>query len=137
MAEQEGTPLVLVVPASSLLLPPLGACEDGSAMALWEKGMGMKKAGDSQASELLRQARDADCIPLRMLGSAGDGLRGLSRSPLVRVLDAPALLPLETGLDVPAAELFVDHVHLSAAGHSAMADLLAPTLSDALRRYGQ
>ena len=132
MAEQDAVPLVLVVPASSLLLPPLGACDDSSAMSLWEKGKAMKDAGEPGAAYVLRTARDADCIPLRMLGAAGKGLRGLPGSPVLRVIDAPAQLPAEPGLDVPAASLFVDHVHLSAAGHRAMADLLAPGLAGVL-----
>jgi lysophospholipase L1-like esterase len=131
MAEQEGVPLLVVVPGSSLLLPPLGACGDGSAMALWEKGMELHKSGSADAAEHLRAARDADCIPLRILGEAEEGLRALE-SPGLRIVDASKTLPREPGLDVPAADLFVDHVHLSAAGHSAVADLLAAPLEELL-----
>jgi len=132
LAGEAEVPLVLVVPAGALLLPPLGQCQEGVAMKLWRQGVAQHADQNPEALNALLEARDADCIPLRMPGEAQDGLRELAHAPHVWRVDAARELPREPGLDIAASSLFVDHVHLSTAGHQALAELIAPTLRAAL-----
>jgi lysophospholipase L1-like esterase len=132
IAEQAEVPLVLVVPAGALLMPPVGRCQEGEARKLWMRGIAQKAKQNPEARSSLMGARDADCIPLRMLGEAQDGLRALAQPPQVRLVDAPRDLPREPGLDVSASSIFMDHIHLTKAGHQTLADLIAPTLREAL-----
>jgi lysophospholipase L1-like esterase len=132
LAGQAEVPLVLVVPAGALTMPPLGACEDGEALELWEQGMAQRAEQTDPARLSLQRARDADCVPLRMVGAAQEGLRDLGPRPHVSLVDAARGLPRESDLDIAATSLFADHVHLSKAGHRALAELIAPTLQAVL-----
>jgi len=132
LAEQAKVPVVLVVPASGLFMRPVGQCEDGLPRKLWKLGMTQASEQNPEALSSLQQARDADCIPLRILSQAQEGLRDLAQAPHVYLVDAPTDLPREPDTDFAASSLFFDHVHLSKKGHRQMADLIAPTLREAL-----
>ena len=132
-AEQANIPVVLVVPASGLFMAPVGRCEDGASRKLWKQGMRQASEQSPEATTSLQQARDADCIPLRILSQAQDGLRELARAPHVYLVDAPNELPRDPDTNVASSSLFFDHVHLSKRGHRQMADLIAPTLRQVLQ----
>ena len=76
----------------------------------------------------MRRARDHDGIPMRAPAVAVEAIRRVASEEGASLIDAEQLLPRHQGLNIPADELFHDHVHFSAAGHAAMADLIAPAM---------
>lgn len=134
MARRAGVAVVVVSPASSLLeAPAQGACsEPGCATLLFQQAMSLRRSDPSAAVALLKRARDTDRVPLRAPGAAIDALREAAEASGAAWVDAEAGLPAEPDLPVPARSLFRDAVHFTAAGHQAMADLIAPALKRAV-----
>ncbi len=130
-AESAGVPLVLVLPASSLLHAPVGRCdEEPCARVLWETAS--QTTDPAEASELYRAAREADTVPLRMPSAGADAIRQVADDRELLLVDAAIGLPRAGDLEVPQKALFLDVVHLSRAGHLAMAELLTGPLTELL-----
>jgi len=108
-AEQANIPVVLVVPGSNDRLAPVGmACPAlPCARAAYEAGE-------------FTTARDLDPVPLRAPTQGRERVRTVARGLDLPMIDAEALLT------DPAQ--FIDHVHLSAAGHQALGVAVADTL---------
>jgi lysophospholipase L1-like esterase len=133
-AEGADLPVVLVVPVSRLTEPPeVQPCDEPACPAsTWRRGMALRERDPAQASALLRRARDLDRLAIRAPSALQERLRQLAVRDGVSLLDAPAVLPWEPGLEVPAGALFSDHLHLSAEGHRALGERLAETLAPLL-----
>ena len=124
-------PLVLVVPAGDLLRPPVASdcSHTPCAQTLFLQALAVGGADEERMARLLAEARDLDTVPLRAPTAALEMIRAVAASePGVSLVDADADLPRKQNTDIPAVELFVDHVHLSASGHQALAELLAPVV---------
>ena len=122
LADDYGVELILVVPVSRLEVAPKGRdCEAPDSCAIE-----FFRAGD------LSKARDADTIPLRAPSYAQEVVRQVAQDEGLRLVDAEADLPRAEGTDYPATHHFMDVVHFTAAGHQALAELIAPTLKEAL-----
>lgn len=127
LAQRQGRPLVLVVPASDLTRRPSHRCpEPPCAAALWEQA---RQTGDA---DYLRQARDRDVVAIRAPSAVEDIVRSLAGEPGVTVVDAAAELPRDARFDAPDRRLFIDPVHFSERGNQALADLLAPAVREVL-----
>ena len=139
MAGRAGVSVVIVSPASSLLeAPAQGACSEADcATALYQQGLKQRRSDPRAAAALLKRARDADRVPLRAPGAAIDALHALADETGAIWVDAESGLPQESDLPVPSRRLFRDAVHFTAAGHTAMAELIAPALTEAVARQGQ
>ncbi len=135
LTAQRQRPLVLVVPASQLALEPepQPCASPDCPLELYERAMALRGEDPEGAAALLRRARDLDGLALRASSDLQDSVRRLARDhDGVQLVDAPAELPREPGLAVPASELFSDPLHFSEAGHRAMAEAIAPTLAPLL-----
>jgi hypothetical protein len=135
--QQVGIPLVVVVPASDLLREPSRApCQQGEdcPRQLWEQGRQLINTDPVGAGAALRAARDIDSVAVRAPTAMEEAVRALAGQPGVTVVDAAASLPRESGVDAPKSSFFRDHIHFSAEGHRAMADLLAQPIQDAITR---
>lgn len=70
-------------------------------------------------------ARDEDVVPLRALAELGAVVRAVGRERGVPVVDlereADAWALARSGVGIPGAELFTDHVHLTVEGYRLMA----------------
>jgi lysophospholipase L1-like esterase len=135
-SRRAGVPLMLVVPVSSLLPPPVaGDCDvPPCARTLWERGMQARSSDPVEAARLLRQARDADGGPLRAPGAAERRIRTLAEEEGVLLADPEPELPHEGTLDIAAQALFQDHVHFTQRGHEELARALAPHVTAAVGR---
>lgn len=135
--QRRDLPLILVVPASDLLAPPArDPCEAGvpCAKALWQRGVQANQQGQSaEGLALLQQARDIDPVTIRASSAVEAAVRSLADEPGVTVIDAAADLPRMDGRLVPHRRLFEDAIHLSLAGHVALADLIEPAARAALQ----
>ncbi|MEC7987755.1 MAG: GDSL-type esterase/lipase family protein [Myxococcota bacterium] len=131
LAKSEGVPLVLVVPIRDLRRAPLGDCGDESpcAVEIYDEAISMLESDPKGAWDRLKQASDADRIPLRISSDAQAYLRSIAQEG-VTVVDLPNLLADEQGI-LPEG-LFQDHVHLRPDGHRVVAQALAPFLTKAL-----
>lgn len=132
LCAERSLPLVLVVPVSDL---PSGVvaspCEDdGCLQRLMEVAEGMRASDPAGAAELYREARDGEVRPLRATSEIEESIRRHAGTDGVWVVDAPVGLPQSRGL--PSPSLFFDFIHFNADGHEAMAELIEPTLRDAL-----
>jgi hypothetical protein len=125
-----GVDLVLVVPTSSLVSAPIEpACRaDPCASKLWRQGLSASTSDPTRAVALLQQARDLDPIPLRAPSLAMETVREVATDLGVGLVDPSKELPRDTELNLPRRTLYKDVVHFTAAGHAAMADLLASAL---------
>lgn len=124
-------PLVLVVPVSRITrVPEPQPCEGSDCPELlFSEGMALRHSDPEGAAALLRRARDLDGLAVRASSDLQDAVRALaSAQDGVLLLDAPARLPMEDGLAVPADRLFTDPLHLSADGHRALGEELATVL---------
>lgn len=131
MSRRADVPVILVTPVSALNRPPAALQCVGSgpcAMTLWRAAR--QEADPVQAEALMRQARDHDGIPMRAPAMAIESIRRVASEEGVSLIDAEQLLPRHQGLNIPADDLFHDHVHFSAAGHAAMAALIAPMMQE-------
>jgi len=135
LCRRQGVPLVLCTPASRLVTQPVNpSCDvQPCAMERFEGALAVQDSDPAAAVRLLREARDLDTVPLRAPTFATDLIREIARGEAgVTLVDAEADLPRHPGLDVAGEHLFEDPVHFSAAGHRAMAELLAPAVRSAL-----
>ena len=136
LCRQQGKALILVVPVSDLSrqMSPI-PCEEGRpcASTLWWQGQQLAFRDPQGAAALLRQARDADIISMRTSSEMEATVRAFAGKAGVSVVDAPALLPRQPGIDAPASMLFNDTIHFSVQGHQAMAQAIAPTLQQVLQ----
>ncbi|MFT5681754.1 MAG: lysophospholipase L1-like esterase [Myxococcota bacterium] len=134
--QRRGLPLILVVPASDLLAPPVrDPCETNApcAKALWLSGTQASQRGQAEKSlGLLRRARDLDPATVRASGSIEAAVRSFADAPGVTVIDAAADLPRMDGTLVPHRGLFEDAIHLSLKGHVALTDLIEPAARSVL-----
>lgn len=133
MSSRADVPVVLVTPVSALARPPASQrClgEGPCAMDLWRSAL--QETDPAQAEALMRRARDYDGIPMRAPAQAIEAVRRVAEEEGAVLLDAEALLPRHPTLDTPADDLFHDHVHFTAEGHAAMADLIAPVVQSIL-----
>jgi lysophospholipase L1-like esterase len=124
-------PLVLVVPVSRITREPEPQpCEAPSCPdAAFAAGMALRHEDPAGAAALLRQARDLDGLAVRASSDLQDTVRAVAAAhDGVLLLDAPARLPMEDGLAVPADRLFTDPLHLSEEGHGALGEQLAEVL---------
>ena len=129
MSRKADVPVVLITPVSALNRPPAALrCmgEGPCAMTLWRAAR--EETDPAAAEALMRRARDHDGIPMRAPALAVEAIRRVASEEGVVLIDAEQLLPRHKGLNTPADELFYDHVHFSAAGHAAMAELIAPAM---------
>ncbi|MFT5679427.1 MAG: lysophospholipase L1-like esterase [Myxococcota bacterium] len=134
MSDKADVPVVLVTPVSALARPPaaLRCMGDGPcAMELWRAALEETDPLTSEA--LMRRARDTDGIPMRAPSQAIDAVRRVAQEEGAILVDAERDLPRHIGLDTPADGLFHDHVHFTAAGHAAMAELIAPAVQTAMQ----
>ncbi len=145
---RRGVPLVLVTPASSVFWPPVtegclpaeAALPDAALPAdaapghetcpreLWERGMALRATDPAAAKVLLEAARDLDAASVRAPRHAAEAVRAVAAELGTPLVDAERALPRDAALDVPAADLFRDQLHLSPAGHAAMAALVTAEL---------
>ena len=135
-ARSVGVPIVFVVPAASWIRSPLGGCIRGEACSqdTHSSGITLMRKGDERARTVLSQACTQDGIPLRILPQAQDDLRTLFIEEGIPFVDAHAELSRHRGIDLPAENLFFDHVHLSKKGHQELAELIADKLKEELGR---
>lgn len=134
LCQQRDLPLVVVVPVCDLVRPPAQQPCSGEDCPdeLHARGLAASQTDREEGARLLREARDRDQTIMRADGTMEDVVRAMQGQPGVTVVDAPWELPRDEAADVPATDLFVDHIHLSVAGHAAMAELLEPALGAAL-----
>jgi len=133
MLAERQIPLVVVVPTGDLFAaPPPGHCDPvlGCAYEIWSEAQPLLGEHPERAASLLRQARDADLMGLRATSDIQDFLRDLDGRPGVTVVDPERELPQSTQAAVPDSTLFVDPMHLSRKGHSALAAIVAPAVAE-------
>ena len=58
--------------------------------------------------------------------------RRVAQETGARLVEAEAGLPRADGVNLPAERLFLDQLHYSVEGHRALAELVAPTIAEAL-----
>jgi lysophospholipase L1-like esterase len=135
LADQQGVDLVMVVPTSSLTHSPVetGCTVEPCAATYWQKGLILARTDPDQALDLLSEARDMDSIPLRTPSAAQDAVRRVAADVGARLVDPSRELPRDFELDIPSRSYFKDIVHLNAAGHQAMAELIGPTVAEILQ----
>ena len=132
LAKQEEIPIVFVIPIRDLLRAPLGGCHgEPCALTLYDQGIALREKSEKEAISLLREASDADEIPIRTLSSAQEFLRSQQQTG-VYVIDLPKILETEGSLF--SSSLFQDHVHLTGEGHQKVADVVSQALSNILER---
>ena len=134
MGQRVDVPVVLVTPVSALGRPPAALrCEGDAdcAMGFWHAALEADDPADSFS--LMKRARDHDAIPMRAPGAAIEAVRRVAEEEGAILVDAERNLPQDPRFPTPAASLFYDHVHFSAEGHTAMADLIAPFLTEAIK----
>ena len=130
-----GVRLVLAVPASRVTRPPVGqACTSPPCpRERFFSALDLASTDPDAAAAALREARDQDRIGLRAPFSAKEQMRELAgRWDHIALMDAPRLLTQTRAVPVPADHLFVDDIHLSAAGHADLGRVLAHTLAQFL-----
>ena len=131
MGQQANVEVLLVTPVSALARPPAAQhCpEEGPcSMELWRSARALYASDPARAEALMRQARDHDPIPMRAPSHAADAVRRVAAEEGARLIDAERELPRHSVLAAPTEELFYDHVHFTAEGHAAMADVIASHL---------
>ena len=131
MSQQAGVSVLLVTPVSALARPPASQrCpEEGPcSMKLWRSARSVYESDPEAAEALMRKARDYDPIPMRAPSQAVDAVRRVASEEGVPLIDADRDLPRRGPLSAPADSLFYDHVHFTAEGHAAMADLITSAL---------
>lgn len=135
LATNRGLEVCLVTPVGDLTRGPAAeeCVFEPCAQDLWTEGMERVRAGDRAGVDLLREARDRDPVPLRAPSWVAEVVRNLGRGPGVQVVDAERELPRSDLGDFPSESLFSDHVHFNAAGHRALARLIAPVAKDLAR----
>ena len=87
----------------------------GLGRVLLEQG----RIPEAQAAFL--QAREEDVCPLRALGAIQQSIVRIAGQHDVPVIDFPGLLVDSTGVGIPGAESFLDHVHPTIEGHRRLA----------------
>jgi lysophospholipase L1-like esterase len=135
MSRRADIPIILVTPVSALARPPAAlrcVAEGPCAMEMWQSALAIKESDPEGAEALMRRARDYDGIPMRAPSQAVEAVRRVAAEEGAILVDAERDLPRHSDLDTPADDLFYDHVHFTAAGHAAMADLIAPAVQAAL-----
>lgn len=131
MSQKADVSVLLVTPVSSLASPPASRLcpEEGPCSSvLWGSARSLYSTDREAAEALMRKARDHDPIPMRAPSHAVDAVRRVAAEEGVRLIDAERDLPQHDTMATPAEELFYDHVHFTAAGHLAMANLLSSAL---------
>lgn len=141
LAETHDRSLVLVGAVSRLTdVPPDGRCVGEDCPSV-RHAAGMALAGEDpeEAARLLRDAWDHSPYVLRATSEIHDLMARVAADhpSHLTYVDAEAGLPQHPDIAVPADELFTDGVHLSRAGHRALAGLLAPYLGQALQGPGR
>ena len=112
-----GVPGVWVLPASSLGMAP-EASKGGVAMAHFERGRGLQKAGDrSGALSALKQARDEDQVPRRATSQLVRIMSDVATRYQIPLVDAEQVL-LDRDYDRTLSGGFsADRMHLDAVGY--------------------
>ena len=114
MARSAGARPILVTPISNVFAPPTSTrCFDACAQELFDQGR-------------FSEARDADWEGLRAPGVAQERIRVVADELGVGLVDAEQRLAVDG--QVPE-RLFQDSVHLSAEGHRALGELIAPSVA--------
>ncbi len=134
MCKSAEVPLVLVVPVSDLTHPPppSSSAKGQRAEELWQQGLSLLPSDPEGAVALLEAARDASPRPVRASAAVEDIVRRVAAEQNVPLVAARRDLPRDPNGVVTLPSLFVDEIHLSAAGHEALADLLVPVIRSEL-----
>lgn len=136
LANKHGIKTILVSPPSGLHVPPGDRDCSGPncAWQVYNEGLATINSDPQRAAELLRRARDLDRLALRAPSAAQDAMRQIAEEEGAIFVDAERLLPQEANVPIPNRDLFKDGVHFTAAGHAAVAQLLAPYVAEALNQ---
>lgn len=132
LTRRAGVELVLVTPVSNAFTAPNPEClaPPECAMDYFHAAMEARDRDPVQATAWLWRAIELDRVPVRATPQVVDIVREVARDEELRLVDAAALLPREPGLDLPAVDLFQDHMHFTAEGQRHMAELLEPVLRE-------
>jgi lysophospholipase L1-like esterase len=95
---------------------------------MYKRGIRLMRAGADEARDVLAAACTEDSIPLRILPKAQEDLKTLFVDSGTPFVDAHASLSRHKGIDLPAENLFFDHVHLSKKGHEELSVLITEKL---------
>ncbi len=130
LAKQHDIKTILVSPVSDVLEPPgqKDCAGPDCASEVYQQALALRGSDNAQASALFVRARDLDRVALRAPSAAQEAFRRVAEEEGAVFVDADALLPQESGLSVPAEQLFVDGVHFSEEGHRAMSRILVPVI---------
>lgn len=133
-ANKHGIKTIIVSPPSGLHVAP-GQRDCSGPSCPWDVYQEAQRTIQSdpqRAAELFRRARDLDRLALRAPSAAQEALQRVAEDEGAVFVDAERLLPQEATVPIPDHTLFKDGVHFTAAGHQAMARLLAPYVYDAV-----
>ena len=135
MSEQQGVPMVLVVPVGRITQPAgRNPCDrPGCPAELIQQAQELAPTDPDEALRLLQKARDTDPIGLRAPTAAQDAVRDVAHAhDHITLVDTFADLPRDPHFPTPDRQLFMDPVHLSRRGHTQVAALVALALEPIL-----
>lgn len=112
---------------AAMLLAPSAAPDCPEAWFL--RGQARLRAGDEGGVADLERARDLDVVPLRATAAIEDAIRAVGAASGAPVVD---IASIARGRVRDGGRLFVDNLHLAAAGYAFVADALAPEVARAL-----
>lgn len=135
LAKQKGVVPIIVNPVSDVMqVPGQQNCSGPDCAAeVYRQAVAARQTDAAKAASLFRRARDLDRVALRAPSAAQEAFHRVAEEEGAIWVDAEKELPQEPGVPVPADWLFIDGVHFTAAGHQAMARIIAPAVRQAVQ----
>jgi tetratricopeptide (TPR) repeat protein len=115
---------------AAALLRQAATIDPQHALVRYQLGLALRELGQMNEAETeLRQAKELDVCPLRMLEPMKERILAVARQTGTPLVDAEALIAAQSRTGFPDNQWLIDHVHPKLEGHQLIAEALVEKMA--------